>query len=429
MKPPRWRNMGKVKCPRAGLVFAVVSVAVASILATAVPATATRADPGRGRTLAMSTLLEHRLHDPRLGRDVALLVVDGVTGEVLSSHHSERPMRAASNMKLVTAATALATMGPRTRFTTVVVAGALPGHVVLQGAGDPLLSQADIRALAQQTARRLESTGPVVVHVDGDLFAPPSRGPGWTPGYDRYRLAAVQALAMRGDLSAQPSLNAARLFAATLSSLGLDVRVGSNEDAQPGATILATSSGHTVGQAVHVMLRESESNVSEVLFRQVALASGRKATWVGGIAAAHQALAALGLDTSGVSLLDGSGLSRKDRLTATFLVALLRVVRIEQPQRFAAMFAANAMPVSGVSGTLTTAYGRYDTWPSRCAVGLVQAKTGTLFDTIALSGVVESTLGRRLIFSMIVNDRPTSYSKLSTRRALDGLAATMAGCW
>lgn len=421
--------MGRVKRPKAGLASVAVLVVVASILAAASPSRATQPGPDPGRATAMTTLIDDRLRDPRLGRDVALLVIDGQSGEVISAHSPDSPMRAASNTKVVTAAIALATMGPRTRFRTSVLAGAVPGHVVLQGAGDPLLSGSDLRSLARQTARRLPGAGPVVVHVDGDLFAPPSRGPGWTRGYDRYRLAAVQALAMRGDLSARPSLNAARLFAATLTAVGRTARVGPNEDAQPGATVLAQAEGHTVGQAVRVMLRESESNVAEVLFRQVALASGLEGSWQGGITAARLALASLGVDTTGVRLYDGSGLSRKDRLTPAFLVSLLRIVRIVQPKRFSAMFASNAMPVSGVSGTLTTAYGRYDTWPSRCAVGLVQAKTGTLFDTIALSGVVESALGRRLIFSMIVNDRPMSYSKLSTRRALDGLAATMAGCW
>ncbi|MDO8309277.1 MAG: D-alanyl-D-alanine carboxypeptidase/D-alanyl-D-alanine-endopeptidase [Actinomycetota bacterium] len=418
-----------MKRPVAGMVSVALPMVLLSGLAFAPPILATEPDHAAGRATAMNALIEHRLDDPRIGDNVSLIVIDGETGEVLSGHAPNRRMRAASNMKIVTAATALATMDRRTRFTTKVFAGARPGHVILQGAGDPLLSAADIAGLASQTAREVGSAGAVVVHVDGDLFPAPSSGPGWTDGYDRYRLAAVQALAIRGDISEHPSLNAALLFAASLRFLGLDARVGSNEDAQAGARVLARSSGHTVGQAVHVMLRESESNVAEVLFRQVALASGHKGTWAGGIAAAYQALAGLGVDTTGVSLLDGSGLSRKDRLTTAFLAALLRVVRIAQHERFSAMFAANAMPIAGVSGTLTTAYGRYDTWPSRCAAGRIQAKTGTLYDVIALSGITMPDAGPKLIFSMIVNEPPTAYSKLATRRALDGLAATMVGCW
>ena len=57
------------------------------------------------------------------------------------------------------------------------------------------------------------------------------------------------------------------------------------------------------------------------------------------------------------------------------------------PRPFTLMFEPDAMPVSGVSGTLDDRYGRFTTKQSRCAQGDVRAKTGTLFDTIGLSGV------------------------------------------
>ena len=93
------------------------------------------------------------------------------------------------------------------------------------------------------------------------------------------------------------------------------------------------------------------------------------------------------------------------------------------------MFEPDAMPVSGVSGTLDDRYGRFVTRQSRCAQGDVQAKTGTLFDTIGLSGVA-TTVGRTgALFAILVNDRPQRYSALSTRQAVDGLTATITGCW
>ena len=111
------------------------------------------------------------------------------------------------------------------------------------------------------------------------------------------------------------------------------------------------------------------------------------------------------------------------------MVDLLRAVTELQGPRFAALFKPSSLPIAGRTGTLDTSYGRYDTSPSRCAAGRVQAKTGTLYDVIALSGVAKSVGGRQLLFSMMVNSRPTGYSKLATRRALDGLAATVTGCW
>ena len=381
------------------------------------------------KTAALVRLLERRIHDPRIGSNFAMIVTDATTGAVVWSHEPDNQQRGASNMKLVTAVTALATMGPDKRFVTRVRTAANGTDLILEGGGDPLLYRSQVAALADRTARSLKRGARVVVHVDGDLFAPHSRGPGWTPGYSNYLIADVQALAMFGDHSHQPALNAVRLFTSRLRDKGINARIGKNEDAAPDARTIARTAGHTVSQAVGVMLSRSESNVAEVLFRQVAVASGLPATWVGGITATKRALDSIGVDSSNVRIYDGSGLSRKDRLTPRFLVDLLRTAKEVQGPRFAAMFKPSAMPIAGRTGTLDTPYGRYDTSPSRCAAGRVQAKTGTLYDVIALSGVAKTVGGQRLLFSMIVNSRPTGYSKLTTRRALDGLAATITGCW
>lgn len=413
----------------AGLGVVVASLLVFGLIEPAAARPAEVQADGTSKTAAVVRRLEHRIHDPRIGVNFAMIVTDATTGEIVWSHDPDNQQRAASNMKVVTAATALATMGPDKRLITRVRAAANGTDVILEGGGDPLLSRSQVSALADRTAKTLKRGDRIVVHVDGDLFAPARRGPGWTPGYSNYLIAKVQALAMFGDHSRHPALNAARVFASRLEARGIKARIGRNESAAGDARTIARTAGHTVAQAVGVMLSQSESNVAEVLFRQVAVASDLPATWTGGIAATTRALAAIGVDTSNVRIYDGSGLSRRDRLTPRFMVELLRMTRALQGPRFAAMFKPSAMPIAGRTGTLATPYGRYDTYPSRCAAGRVQAKTGTLYDVIALSGVASTTGGRRLLFSMIVNSRPTAYSKLATRRALDGLAATITGCW
>ncbi len=130
-----------------------------------------------------------------------------------------------------------------------------------------------------------------------------------------------------------------------------------------------------------------------------------------------------------MTLLDGSGLSRRDRVSPRFLSDVLRLARTTHPARFAAIFADNALPIAGRSGTLSSRYGRYVTKQSKCARGDVHAKTGSLFDTTALSGIAETVGGGERIFSILVNHRPSRYSALSTRQVLDGLTATITGCW
>ena len=139
-------------------------------------------------------------------------------------------------------------------------------------------------------------------------------------------------------------------------------------------------------------------------------------------------LTRLGLPVDGLTLADGSGLSRDDRLTATFLADLLRYARVQHPTLYAPMFADGALPLAGVTGTLGPQDSRFVTPHATCAAGKARAKTGTLVDTIALSGIAQATVGER-IFSFLVNHRPQSVPELRTRQAIDGLVATIVGCW
>ena len=421
--------------PRRGrrtLVRASAALATVLLLASGSVATsaAARADNGD-----LAALLTARLRNPALGRDVAMIVTDAATGAVLAQHRASSPHLPASNMKLVTAVTALTVLGADTRYSTKVRAGATPTDVVLQGGGDPLLRASELTALAKDTAKALTTAGtspaPVTVHVDDSLFptSPASTlAPGWKKAYIPSVVSPVTALGRLGDYSRDPSARTAAAFASALTAAGVPATVGAPATSEPTAATLATSTGHTVVQDVARMLLVSENNVAEVLFRQVALAAGQPATWAGGSTAARATLTRLGLPVDGLTLADGSGLSRDDRLTATFLADLLRYARVQHPTLYAPMFADGALPLAGVTGTLGPQDSRFVTPHATCAAGKARAKTGTLVDTIALSGIAQATVGER-IFSFLVNHRPQSVPELRTRQAIDGLVATIVGCW
>lgn len=419
--------MRLTRSPRPRALTVLVGTVLAAVVGTVgAPAALASVDP------AVDGRLAERLVNPRLGSNVALLAIDAATGEVVSDRGSTQVMLPASNMKVITAVTTLAALGSGARFTTKVRAGATPNDIVLEGGGDPLLSTRDLRRLANATASALAATlppgTPLVVHVDDDLFPDTRRAPGWTRGYIPSVVSSVEALARLWDYSADPSANAVAVFAKRLAKKGFPVSIGPDADAGE-APVLAETRGHTVDEAVRIMLRISENNVAEVLYRHVARAQGFEASWDGGRQAAEQVLRSLGIDPTGMSLLDGSGLSRDNRVSPRLLVDVLRMARVVNPAPFTLMFEPDAMPVSGVSGTLDDRYGRFTTRQSRCAAGDVRAKTGTLFDTIGLSGVATTEAGPERIFSILVNDRPQRYSPLSTRQAVDGLTATIIGCW
>jgi D-alanyl-D-alanine carboxypeptidase/D-alanyl-D-alanine-endopeptidase (penicillin-binding protein 4) len=111
------------------------------------PATTGAARPAPPKSLepVLASLAEDRLF--RTAK-VALQVVDVETGEEVFSRNADQAMIPASTMKVVTAATALRTLGPSYRFTTDVLVdddkhidskGQLEGNLYVQGHADPTL--------------------------------------------------------------------------------------------------------------------------------------------------------------------------------------------------------------------------------------------------------------------------------------------------
>jgi D-alanyl-D-alanine carboxypeptidase/D-alanyl-D-alanine-endopeptidase (penicillin-binding protein 4) len=125
-----------------------------------------------------------------------------------------------------------------------------------------------------------------------------------------------------------------------------------------------------------------------------------------------QGLAAAGVPLAGVRIVDGSGLSRLDRLTVAALVAILEAAW-NDPSVRRPFF--SALPVAGLSGTLSDRMRRP---PAR---GNVAAKTGTTREASALAGYARG----RYAFAVLQNGDPVS--SWWARVAQDRFATVLAG--
>ena len=358
---------------------------------------------------------------PALGADATLHVRHVATDATVADDDGQERQIPASTMKVMTAATALVTLGEDHRFATRVVEGAAPRRIVLVGGGDPLLTRAELDGLAKRTARKLKGTGAITVDVDDYLFPQPSDAQGWAPGDRPTYAAAVRPLSLLGSYSNDTVAIAWSAFVQGLRGQGIDARTGERVLARPDARRITIIRPNTVGDAVDVMLRVSENNVAEVLFRQVALARGYPATWSGSSAAAGEALRELGLSTWRLKLVDGSGLSGRNRLTAASLTEVLDIAL----GRADLEALIDGLPVAGRSGTLIN---RFAAAPASCARGEVAAKTGSLTGVSTLAGVTRGPDGQWRSFAIMVNKRPAGYPTTSTSLAVDTVAATVQGC-
>lgn len=383
----------------------------------------------------ITRVLPKRVTYKSVGKKYGVNVVDIDSGSRLWSRRSTVGYLPASNMKIVTAVTALRAMGPDKRFTTRVVSLG-NGSVAIVGGGDATLSKSGLNTLARDAATAIKArpdllpaNGKVNVFVDDSLYPTPTRPAGWRSGYEPSVVRPVRSLGIDGSYTMDSSATAAKYFGTALKNYGLSGTFAGRAAAGT-AEQLASYSGAKLSDQVKYMLQVSENNVAEMLFRNTAIARGYVAGWGNSKKAAAEILAELGVPLSNVNLASGSGVSRNDRLTGVALTTILqRVANATAYPELWTVYYGGGMPLAGRSGTLSSGAGRFNTKPTKCAAGKLRAKTGTLFDTVGLSGLAVGKDGRLKAFSVLVNSRPQKYSPLTTRRNVDRMAATVTGCY
>ncbi len=391
-----------------------------------------------------------------LGPEVSALVADPVSGQVLLSDHGARLATPASTAKLATALTALAMLGAGARFSTRVVRGTAPGSIILVGGGDPTLAvnaypaqdypqPATLASLAAATARTLKSEGRKAVSVgyDTSLYTGPDLAPSWPTDYvstgnvtpivslevDQGRLTAAGTPEDSDDpynqrpRAADPAAMAAASFAALLAADGIRVTGSPVTQAAPARpVVIASVVSPPLSAIVEQMLQESNNVIAENLARHVALAAGEPASFSGAAAAVVAELRRLGV-TSGVSLVDGSGLSPDDAIAPDTLVKILELA-VARPQLRALLA---GLPVAGFSGTLSAGESVFSSIGG-AALGSVRAKTGNLGTVAALAGVVSDRSGSALVFALMADQIPSEGMLLQAANAMDAAAAALAGC-
>jgi len=345
----------------------------------------------------------------------------------------------ASTLKLLTATAALETLGPDRTFATRVVADGRRA-IVLVGGGDPFLAStqptegvarrdASLQTLAKLTARRLLATGTKSVRLayDTSLFSGPRVNPHWPKTYLPDVVSPITALwADEGrDPSgdgrvADPPATAAALFATYLRKDGIEVKAKIGQvKAGTHARELARVTSRPVADIVERVLKASDNEGAEVLAHQVGLEVEGQGSYAGGVRGVTSTLTGLGIDLDDATILDGSGLSRDDRLDAETLVRVLQLASSSDHPELRSVI--TGLPVAAYDGSLVY---RFDDSPGR---GLVRAKTGTLRGTSALAGVTTDARGRALVFAFVSNHIKAVETE-DARAALDRLASALATC-
>jgi D-alanyl-D-alanine carboxypeptidase/D-alanyl-D-alanine-endopeptidase (penicillin-binding protein 4) len=356
--------------------------------------------------------------------------VDAGGDGLLYAEQPSRRLIPASNQKLFTTAAFLDRLRPDARLETrVFVRGRLTGaeravvagDLVLVGDGDPAFGTARFARSHDQPLTRVADLAADLARagierVKGRILADDSI-------FDRERrsgeyLSPLSGLSFNngydgGDYARTPEFVAAKALRSALRKRGVRVGSGTGRANLTRAALrrdpLASVGSPPVAKLIEETNVPSNNFFAEMLLKRLAAEGGKRGTRKRG---AERVEAFANRVGSGIQASDGSGLSRKNRVSPQEVGKLL--VAMARDERDAAAY-RNSLPVAGREGTLA------ERMRGTAAEGACAAKTGTLNGVSALSGYCRAS-GHTIAFSVLNN----GVSVDAAQRAQDRIAAAIA---
>ena len=362
---------------------------------------------------ALAARLDKLAANPDLGSLVGE-VIDATSGTIVWQKDASVPVRPASTTKVLTAAAALL-VSPRDSVLTTRLYATSDGTIIIAGGGDVMLSQEQITSLAESVTAA--AITPKTILVDTTAWSGEDFPNTWhREDIDAGFIAPMQPVMLAGariggdtgDLprSQTPALDVAHALA---DALGVDAYGIGTVAGTPGAEEIGHVTSAPLEQRLQRMMLSSDNVMAEAEGRAIATAVGVEASAESAARATLDTLAGHGFDTSGVTLLDNSGLADDDKIPPQLLTNILQRAATEPTLRPL----LDVLPVAGATGSLSS---RFEELPGR---GWARAKTGTLTTTSALAGTITSAEGHVYAYAFISNDS----SVLPARRALDELVS------
>jgi serine-type D-Ala-D-Ala carboxypeptidase/endopeptidase (penicillin-binding protein 4) len=183
-----------------------------------------------------------------------------------------------------------------------------------------------------------------------------------------------------------------------------------------GKRVLGTHISVPVAEDITVTNKVSQNLHAELLLRLLGKLYGNDGSLAQGTRVVRQFLVNAGVSDADFFFYDGSGMSMDDRIAPRAFTQLLSYA---SRQSWGGGW-RSTFPIAGVDGTLV---GHFRNSPLK---GKLWAKTGTLNETIALSGYLSAVSGRTLAFSVMINGhRPGSNAEVqAVEKICEAIAAS-----
>ncbi len=327
--------------------------------------------------------------------------IDARRKRVLFARSAGKRRLLASNEKLFTTTTALATLGADDRLVTRVKAagkisgaGVLKGDLYLVGDGDPSLGAAAVADLAGDVRRSGIKRVRGTVYGDDSIFDRRRGVPDSNWGPSPY-LAPLSGLVYGGSTYREdPAKEAARAFRDALRGAGVKVGGKVKVRALPGklrgSKEIGSWRSDPIATLVAATNKPSNNFYAEMLLKRLDAKRGHRGTTRGGAGDVERYARGLGAK---VDARDGSGLTRHNRSSPRDIVRLLTAVR---DRRGVGKPLFKSLSIAAKDGTLAGRMG------GTAAAGRCRGKTGTISGVSNLSGYCRSGHGL-VAFSLLMN--------------------------
>lgn len=293
----------------------------------------------------------------------AVMVSDLKDGRILASYNASTPLIPASIMKSVTIASLSETVDVDRPIITkcyidgnVDSEGVLNGNIIVEGAGDPSINSkvwpvgedfvAEIVDILKALGVKSITGG---VKIEQDYFKGPAVHPSWASGdLSQSYGTGSHAFNFANNASGKASVkDPSAVFIAQLKRQLACARISIEDGAQTsgGRKMLLEHKSPMLNEIMRSCMMRSDNLYAESMLRRYGKEKGGDGSTSDAAAREMEMWKKRGADMEGVQIVDGSGLSRSNRVTARFMEDVLR--EKSKDVEYVSFF-----PLAGQEGTL-----------------------------------------------------------------------------
>ena len=376
-----------------------LSIASIGVIMVALTATMTSGAPAALKSSTISPILKSAANSKTLAYP-GMMLVDPSTGESIFEYSADSLRMPASLLKIITAVALLYYVEPDFRFTTEILTGSEPNTLVIAGSLDPWMERNGVLAIKMGRASLPKLVKTALKKLDSDNGAP------------------IKTLNIKYSKMHYPDLDFIKSQFVARNVEVTTTRITSEEASLSSKESIAVFQSPPMQKIMDWMLIWSDNTLGNRMAMYASMKAGFGYSESGIQETFIKTLNNLGIDSTGLVAVDGSGLSRSNRVSAQMLAELL--LKTYDNEKYRIIY--GGLPVGGVNGTMRNRF--VSSAPK--AIGLVRTKTGSLTGVVSLAGYVQGG-DREYIFVAIADQIPKYPSAARAARiALDKVLAKFA---